>query len=366
MGWKEHPIYAWRTLLSLSFLTSLTLALLDTEAASKKTDSVYIGKLSAAWIDADHTEGCGERLLGVLDNTNLTFGPVHDNTTDHSNPYFISLASPQTENLTVTMQSSISSETLGATWWSVAAELDDDEEYKITGILENTKNLSRNKFSGNFGSGGSWCGIKKSDFEWEYQASNTTFSGTVTENGDVEFEIEGSMVDGDTGRTIAYTIQFHGKWDSGTAKLEFSSKNPTWPKAGTGGNDSSTAAKTSGILVDTGPTPTGTTEKDDNDMDFLDNISKKLGLGGVVGVISGGVILLGIVGALIFCAVNRRKRHREAGRVYPEVAYIYTPSPDLDGSYPGSYRSNSELDMREVLVNDYSLPVTNQHQWRQF
>ncbi|KAH8147562.1 uncharacterized protein LAJ45_08389 [Morchella importuna] len=342
MGWKERSIYAWHTLLSLSFFASLTLALLDTEAASQKIDSVYVGKLSAAWIDADHTEGCGERLLGVLDNTNLTFGPVHDNTTDHSNPYFISLASPQTENLTVTMQSSISSENLGAAWWSVAAELDDDdEEYKITGTLKNTKNLSNNKFSGNFGSGG-------------------------LEDGDIEFEIEGSMVDGDTGRTIAYTIQFHGKWDSGTAKLNFSSNNPTWPKAGTGESDTTTAAKTSGILVDTGPTPTGSAEKDDDDKNFMDDISKKLGLGGVVGVISGGVILLGIVGALIFCAVNRRKRHREAGRVYPEVAYIYTPSPDLDGSYPGSYRSNSELDMREVLVNDYSLPVTNQHQWRQF
>lgn len=367
MGWKGCSIYAWHALLDLTLFATLTLAILDTEAASQHIDSVYVGKLSAAWIDAEHARGtgCGERLLGGLDNTNLTFGPVHDDTTDHSNPYFISLISPQTENLTVSMQSSISSRNLGATWWTVGVELDDNGgEYILTGSLKNTKNLSNNKFSGNFGGSGSWCGIKKNGFEWEYQVSNTTFTGTITQDGGAEFEIEGTVLDEDTGRIIAYAIQFHGKWDSGTAKLNFSSKNPTWLEAGTGENDSVTGARTSGILVDTGPTPTGTVVE--NDGDFMDDISKKLGLGGIVGVISGGVLLFGLIGGVLFCAVIQRRRHREARKVYPEVAYIYTPSPEPDGEYLGSYRSNSELDMREVLVNDHSLPVTNQHQWRQF
>lgn len=332
--------------------------------------------MSAAWIDANH-EGCGERLLGVLDDTTLTIGPVHNAPTD-SNPYFISLISPETKSFTVSMQSSISSKALNTTWWDVDADAGEDStEYAISGKLANDKDLQDNSFKGEFGKNDlSWCGVTRNEFDWKHRVDTSKFKGTVTPSN-AEFTVEGSMKDKETGRIISYAIQFHGKWDARSAKLELNNPIPTWPKPGSNDRTSTEGSATpSGILIDTNAAPTtnsGRSQDDDDDDDI--GSTRKIGLGAIAAITAGLVFLIGLIGMAIFCVRTRRKR-KENERVYPEVAYIYTPSPDpsLDSevgyskilaNYTSTYRG-SDLQMREVLVNDHSLPVTNQHQWRQF
>lgn len=328
-----------------------------------------VGTLSAAWIDADHG-GCGERLLGLLDNSTLTFGPTHDPA--DTNPYFIALASAQTSNLAVSMQSSISSQQLVQTWWDVNARLESGEgDYSVSGTLKNDTSFDKNSFSGSFGKAASgWCGLDKQTFIWKYQVDTSTFSGTISPTEAV-FSIDGSMLDEDTNRLISYVIQFHGKWNSQSAKLSLDKPIPTWPDPG-----NSTAAEqpqSSSIFLDGRPMPTidlGAAK------DGPDDIKKrKIGLGGIIGITAAAVFVTGFITIAVFCIFRRWKQRQLDGKVYPKIAYIYTPSPNPSlGSSEGyskvlahyNSQTSPDLEVREVLVNDHSLPVTNQHQWREF
>lgn len=330
-----------------------------------------IGRLSAAWIDGGR-EGCGERLLGVRDNSTLTFGQTHDPA--DTNPYFISLISTETDDFSVSMQSSISSQQLAMVWWEVEAKLEhsNNDYYLVSGTLRNDTYLDKNSFSGSpISTDADQCGATKRSFIWKPEVNTSTFSGTISATEAI-FSIEGSMLDEHTQRLVSYVIQFDGEWDPRSAELSLGKPKPTWPKPGnpdTAGEQS----QVSSILVDTNPEPTldsidvaydsgGGTDDPTGDIE-------KISVGGIVGIVSAAIFVLGFTITAAFCVIQRRKRQQD-GKAYPEIAYIYpsslvppTYSPEERPSIPGYCSSN--LEIREVLASNHSLPVTNQHQWRE-
>lgn len=318
-----------------------------------------IGRLSAAWIDGGR-EGCGERLLGVRDNSTLTFGQTHDPA--DTNPYFVSLISTETDGFAVSMQSSISSRQLVMVWWGVQATLERSNNgyYSVSGTLKNDTFLDKNSFSGNpISTDADRCGATKRSFIWKPEVNTSTFSGTISATEAV-FSIEGSILYENTKRLVSYVIEFDGGWDSRSAKLSLDKPNPTWPKPGNP-DAAGERSQVSSILVDTNPEPTvesiDAANNPENGTDDPTKDIEKIGVGGIAGIVSAVIFVLGLTILAAFCVIQRRKRQRD-GKVYPEIAYIYASSPG-----PPTYPSE-ECQMREVLASNHSLPVTNQYQWR--
>lgn len=385
-------IRAWKTLLSLSFFVIPTLGARDVEAPQQWLGSVCkpkytelnnesqkltndlqldVGKLSAAWIDGGH-EGCGERLLGVHDNSTLTFGRTHDPA--DTNPYFISLISTETSGFTVSMQSSIASGGLVKVWWEVTAKLErsDDSYYSVSGTLKNDTYLDKNSFSGSsVDTDTNRCGGTKRSFTWKPEANTSTFSGSISASEAV-FSIMGTLTDEHTKRLISYVIQFDGEWDSRSAELSLNKPTPSWPNPGN--PDAAGEPQVSSILIDTDPIPT----VDSSDVaydsgkdtdDSTKGIGENIGVGGIVGITIAAIFVLGFIIIAAFYAILRRKRQQNKN-LNPKIAYIYTSSPGPPVDPPGERPEipahyNPNFEMREVLVSDYSLPVTNQHQWRE-
>lgn len=281
----------------------------------------------------------------------------------------------ETSGLAVSMQSSISSRQLVKVWWEVQAELEQSGGYySVSGTLRNDTYLEKNSFSGSFvGKDSDRCGTTTQGFIWKPEVNTSTFSGRVSSTQAI-LSIDGSMLDENTSRLISYVIQFRGKWDSRSAELSQDKPTPTWPKPG---NPDAPVEQpqASSILVDTSPTtPTGSSEIAYGAGKRIDGpakgVERKVGVGGIVGIAVALVFVLGLVIMAIFFIIQRRKRQQDE-KVYPEIAYIYTPSPEpLVDSPEGLSKvlthCNSNSEMRQVLVNDHSLPVTNQHQWREF
>lgn len=330
--------------------------------------------MSAAWIDGGN-EGCGERLLGVLDNSTLTFGRTHDPA--DTNPYFISLISTETTGLTVSMQSSISSRQLVEVWWEVEAKLEhSDGYYSVSGTFRNDTHLDKNSFSGSSVKADSdQCSFTRDGFIWKPEVNASTFSGTIS-GTEAVFSIKGNIPE-NTNRLISYVIQFNGKWDPTSAGLSLDQPIPTWPKPGTPDTaGEQLQPQVSSILVDTNPRPTvdssnaAAADDIENSSDGpAKNTKTDIGIGIIAAVTTAVIFVLGFVIIAIFCVIQRRKRQQD-GKVYPEIAYIYTrssgsPADSSEECLKILASCESNLEVREVLVNDYSLPVTNQHQWRE-
>lgn len=284
----------------------------------------------------------------------------------------------ETTGFTVSMQSSISSGQLVEVWWEVEAKLErSDGYYSVSGTFRNDTHLDKNSFSGSsVETDLDQCSFTGDGFIWKPKVNTSTFLGTISATEAV-FSIKGNIPDESTNRLISYIIQFNGKWDPKSAELSLDQPTPTWPEPGThdaAGEQSQ--PQVSSILVDTNPRPT----VDSSNAAAADDIrngtdgpakdtGKDIGIGIIAAATTAAIFVFGFVIIAIFCVIQRRKRQQD-GKVYPEIAYIYTRSSgspaDSSEECPktlASCESNSEV--REVLVNDYSLPVTNQHQWRE-
>lgn len=310
----------------------------------------------------------------MLDNSTLTFGRTHDPA--DTNLYFISLISTETTGLTVLMQSSISSGQLVEVWWDVEAKLESsDGYYSVSGTFRNDTHLDKNSFSGSSVKADSdQCSFTRDGFIWKPEVNTSTFSGTISATEAI-FSIKGNIPDENTNRLISYVIQFNGKWDPKSAELSLGQPVPTWLEPGTpDAAGEQLQPQVPSILVDTNPRPT----VDPNNSAAADDIENgtdgpakdtETHIGIVAAVTTVAIFFLGFIIIVIFCVIQRRKRQQDV-KVYPEIAYIYPRSSgsptDSSGEYPKILAScESNLEMREVLVNDYSLPVTNQHQWRE-
>lgn len=301
----------------------------------------------------------------------MIFGQTHHPM--DTNPYFISLASTETTGFAVSMQSSISSQKLVEVWWEVEAKLErSDGTYSVSGTLRNDTYLDKNLFSGSsVESDSDRCSFTSGGFIWKFEVNTSTFSGTISAK-EATFSIEGSIPDENTNRLISYVIQFDGKWDSKSAELSLDKPTPTWPKPGNPDAPGAQQPQVSSILVDTDPAPTvdsssATYDTEKNIDGPAKDTERKIGAGGISAITTAVIFFLGFIIMVIFCVIQQRKRQQDE-KVHLEIAYIY-PGPRADSSEGYSEilaHYNSNLEMREVLVNYHSLPVTNQHQWREF
>lgn len=291
-----------------------------------------------------------------------------------TNPYFISLASTETTGFAVSMQSSISSQQLVEVWWEVEAKLErSDGYYSVSGTLRNDTYLDKNSFSGNpVESDSDRCSFTSGGFIWKLEVNTTTFSGTISAK-EATLSIEGSIPEENTNRLISYVIQFDGKWDPKSAELSLDGPIPTWPKPGNPDAPGAQQPQVSSILVDTDLAPTvvdssnATYDIEKTIDDPTKDTERNISAGGISAITAAAIFVLGFIIMVIFYVIQQRKCQQDE-KVHLEIAYIY-PRPRADSSEgcPGILAHyNSNLEMREVLVNYHSLPVTNQHQWREF
>lgn len=289
-----------------------------------------------------------------------------------TNPYFISLASTETTGFAVSMQSSISSQQLVEVWWEVEATLErSDGYYSVSGTLRNDTYLDKNSLSGSsVESDSDRCSFTSGGFIWKLEVNTSTFSGTISAK-EATFSIEGSIPDENTNRLISYVIQFDGKWDSKSAELSLDKPTPTWPEPGNPDAPGAQQPQVSSILVDTDPAPTAadssnaTYDIEKTIDDLTKDTERKIGAGGISAITAAAIFVLGFIIMVIFCVIQQRKFKRQQDeKVHLEIAYVY-PRPRADtseGCPEILVHYNSNLEMREVLVNDHSLSVKNQRQ----
>ncbi|RPA93618.1 hypothetical protein L873DRAFT_1793521 [Choiromyces venosus 120613-1] len=374
--------------LGVGLLPVLVWGLTDGEASQKNLDSVFIGTFVATWKDKSNA-GCGERNLGTFQDTVLKFGPKRD-ATGAQNSYYVSLTSPESKAVRISLVSSVSTNDEKKAGWDVGFKKGTDG-YSITGNLVN-EGVGDNSIKGTFDDKDTgWCGIRMANWNWN-AGKNTTYQGFI-KPGDADFKISGESLDKDTQRTISYEVKFTGKWLDSSAKLKTDKDEPTWE--GLEEDKSSPTGGTAAATKDTTESATGNAKAANGDgkqkppetpqgagtqavkshEQIIEESKAAMAKGHVVGIAVGALFGAVIAGIGIFMLLARR-REKQKAQVYPELAYIYAPSPEpsvQSGSsesgsyhYDGTYKSGSlrsEYGMREVMAKE---AATGQARWKAF
>lgn len=197
------------------------------------------------------------------------------------------------------------------------------------------------------------CGVEMEDFSWTLPGAGQTsilFSGWVD---DEQAIIQGTVMYPIPGRNlnIEYTFTFSGRWNPDSAKLSMQEDEPTWELASRAVSMAEKATVTAkGSVVTITPSPTSTfyprasftglsvvdygppptpTPQSDSDPSKSDSEEPSSGpsvsRGTVIGITIGAVAGTALLGGLIYFSV--RRWHKRRNQVYPEVAWIYAPSP---------------------------------------
>ena len=295
-------------------------------------------------------------MLDTIEGAVTRVGPARVS----GQPYYIDLSTPK-KSLSTTIFSFRSGETaLGdeTNWWKVAAkELSaPDVGYALSGKLKSEDiGSEHNIFSGSLPEDNrKSCGLQRAQgmFYWNLVEDHTSFIGTLSPST-IELKGEGLYKSSDDNLAVKYTFSFTGVWDSDSAKLNAKGKTPSWPNGdseeevtqATVTTTKPPITKTEGALTTAGPEWTGfegefsegntiptslpedTTNKPATASEPEDSSSAKTttSRGLVAGVTVGAVSGLVLLGSLAFWA--RRRWIARNNQVYPELAWLYTPSP---------------------------------------
>jgi len=254
--------------------------------------------------------------------------------------------------------------------------------YSVTGTLVN-EGVGDNNIKGTFDqSDTGWCGFRIPNWSWK-AAKGTKYEGFI-KPGDASFNISGESLDKDTRRTISYEVEFTGEWLDSSAKLKTDKPEPSWEAPG--GDKSSTASGTATTTKDTNtkaPTASakstegGGKQKPSQEIprvtgagsvkpheQIIEESEASMAKGRVVGIAVGALFGATMAGIGIFMFFARRRKKQKA-QVFPELAYIYAPSPEPgaqseSGSYryDRTYRSGSpggKYETREVSANEVAI-----------
>ncbi|KAL7273922.1 hypothetical protein RUND412_003195 [Rhizina undulata] len=358
---RKHSIITYAVFLSLYVL------LLPFSAADYSNpgaqNSIYNGYLTAVWTK----ENCRIEYNSIGGYV-LTFGPYQG--TMNRDPYYLSLLTSENTNFSASMETSDFSDGLQRKWWNVSAYLE-SAGYIINGSLVDTEDIdkSHNYFNGTSNNTGSdTCEDGTVDFLWYHHKNQALFRGNIN-SSDVDITMSGAFFNGtDSSTRINYAFRFVGSWVKDSAVLNMKEEQPTWTNS------------TIWLKTDTNKSPTiGTsTWSSQND-------SRRLGQGAVAGITVGAVCFVIIACAIGSWWFTNRQNRKEEVQVYPQLAYLYTPSPSPVPSHDThergqEYSSSSlahcrtaygpaeqqDLESREVFIQDDTLPIEVQHQWRIF
>ena len=257
--------------------------------------------------------------------------------------------------------------------------------YSVTGTLVN-EGVGNNNIKGTFDeSDTGWCGFRIPNWSWN-ATKGTKYEGFI-KPGNANFNISGESLDKRTQRTISYEVKFTGEWLDSSAKLKTDNPEPTWEAPG--GDKSSTANGTATTTKDVNTkvptagaksTEGGGKQKSSQETprvtdagavksheQIIEESKAAMAKGHVVGIAVGALFGATMAGIGMFMFFARRRKKQKA-QVFPELAYIYAPSPEASvqsgssesGSYryDTTYRSGSpggKYEMREVPANEVAI-----------
>ncbi|KAI5777212.1 hypothetical protein EDC01DRAFT_760195, partial [Geopyxis carbonaria] len=312
----------------------------DADAEDQRLGSVYIGTLTASWTDGAH-DGCTE--TATVADAQLTFGPprISGAGAGSGSGYFLSLLAAS-DSFTAALTSSVTPDAAAKdahAWWTLAAKrLDGAAGYTLSGTLAKASAPLANQISGTAASPAA-CGLPADGaFAWGFAPRDAAFSGTATANA-ARLAANGSYTSADRKHRISYSFAFAGTWDGDSAALDTDAAAPAWSNPSRTTTAPTTTPTTTGLQTDTATTPsfvfTGTlpmatvtsAPASPSTSAAPTPAPSKLGRGGIAGITVGAVSALVAVAAIAWWAYSRYQARREENQVYPELAYLYTPSP---------------------------------------
>ena len=286
----------------------------------------------------------------------------------------------------VSLVSSVTTNDQKQAGWDVGFEKGTNG-YSVTGTLVN-EGVGENNIQGTFDKNDTgWCGFRIPNWDWN-AAKGTKYEGFI-KPGNADFNISGESLDKDTQRTISYEVKFTGEWLDLSAKLKTDRSEPAWEAPGE--DNSSIASGAAPATKDANNEANAKSTKGDGRQNSPQETSRAAGSQGVksheqiieeskaamakghvVGIAVGALFGATIAGIGMFIFFARRRKKQKA-QVYPELAYIYAPSPEPSvqsgSSESGSYRYDrtykgrspeSGYERREVPANEV---VTGQTHW---